>query len=58
MRSLDINRRIDFVFVSTRKKHGRRTVLDADVCLTERDADGDCASDHYGVYADIQITPG
>ncbi len=58
LRSLDIDRRIDYVFVTTRNKDGRGTVLDADVCLTDRDAEGDCASDHYGVYADVQIAAG
>lgn len=57
LRSLDIDRRIDYVFVTTRKRDGRGTVLDARVCLTERNADGHCASDHYGVVADIQIAP-
>jgi endonuclease/exonuclease/phosphatase family metal-dependent hydrolase len=54
LRSLDIDRRIDYVFVSTRRKDGRGTVLDARVVLDERDGDV-CASDHYGVLADVQI---
>ena len=53
LRSLDIDRRIDFVFVTSRKKDGRGTVRDCRVVLTER-ADGICASDHYGIYADVQ----
>ena len=57
LRSLDVDRRIDFVFATTRQKDGRGTIRDADVCLTERDADGDCCSDHYGVVADVQIAP-
>lgn len=56
LRSLDIDRRIDFVFVTTRKKDGRGTVLDARVVLDERE-DGICASDHFGVLADVQIEP-
>jgi endonuclease/exonuclease/phosphatase family metal-dependent hydrolase len=55
LRSLDIDRRIDYVFVTTRKKDGRGTVLDAGVALTERGAAGVCASDHYAVWADVQI---
>ena len=55
LRSLDIDRRIDFVFVTTRRKDGRGTVHDADVCLDRRDAHGDCCSDHYGVYADVEV---
>jgi len=56
LRSLDIDRRIDFVFVSTRTKDGRGTVLEARVVLDER-AGGICASDHFGVLAEVQIAP-
>jgi endonuclease/exonuclease/phosphatase family metal-dependent hydrolase len=58
LRSLDIDRRIDYVFVTSRKKDGRGTVLDSRVVLTEREGEGAeaiCASDHYGVFAEIQI---
>lgn len=54
LRSLDIDRRIDFVYVTSRKKDGRGTIHDCRVVLTERDGDI-CASDHYGVMADVQI---
>jgi endonuclease/exonuclease/phosphatase family metal-dependent hydrolase len=55
LRSLDIDRRLDYVYVTSRKKDGRGTIHDCRVVLTERD-DGDlCASDHYGVMADVQI---
>lgn len=57
LRSLDIDRRIDYVYVTSRKRDGRATVHDCRVVLTERD-DGDlCASDHYGVLADVQVVP-
>ncbi|MBA2543477.1 MAG: hypothetical protein H0V17_27795 [Deltaproteobacteria bacterium] len=56
LRSLDIDRRLDYVFVTSRKKDGRGTIHDCRVVLTERDGDDDiCASDHYGVMADVQI---
>jgi endonuclease/exonuclease/phosphatase family metal-dependent hydrolase len=58
LRSLDIDRRIDYVFVTSRKKDGRATVHDCRVVLTGRDGQGDdaiAASDHYGVLADVQI---
>jgi endonuclease/exonuclease/phosphatase family metal-dependent hydrolase len=58
LRSLDLDRRIDYVFVTTRKKDGRGTVHDCRVVLTEREGLGEvaiCASDHYGVCADIQV---
>jgi len=55
LRSLDLDRRIDYVLVTSRKKDGRGTVCRCDVVLTERDDAGACASDHYGVLADVQI---
>lgn len=58
LRSLDLDRRIDYVFVTTRKKDGRGTVHDCRVALTERAGLGEveiCASDHYAVCADIQV---
>ena len=61
LRSLDIDRRIDYVLVTSRKKDGRGTVHRCEVVLTDRDgegADGVCASDHYGVLAEIQIGVG
>ncbi|MBS1119635.1 MAG: Endonuclease/exonuclease/phosphatase [Deltaproteobacteria bacterium] len=58
LRSLDIDRRIDYIYATSRKKDGRATVHDCRVVLTERDgADDICASDHYGVLADIQVVP-
>ena len=58
LRSLDIDRRIDYVYVTSRKKDGRATIHDCRVVLDEREGDGDdaiCASDHYGVLAEIQV---
>lgn len=54
LRSLDLDRRIDYVYVTSRKKDGRGTIHDARVVMTDRDGDL-CASDHYGVLADVQI---
>jgi endonuclease/exonuclease/phosphatase family metal-dependent hydrolase len=58
LRSLDIDRRIDYVFVTSRRRDGRGTVHRAEVVLDERDDTGICASDHYGVLAEVQIAPG
>jgi endonuclease/exonuclease/phosphatase family metal-dependent hydrolase len=61
LRSLDLDRRIDYVFVTTRKKDGRGTVHDCRVVMTEREGLGEvaiCASDHYGVCADVQVAAG
>lgn len=60
LRSLDIDRRIDYVFVTSRKKDGRATIHASQVVLTEREgqgADAICASDHYAVMADVQVVP-
>ncbi|MFN0253725.1 MAG: endonuclease/exonuclease/phosphatase family protein [Kofleriaceae bacterium] len=60
LRSLDIDRRIDYIYVTSRKKDGRGTIHAARVVLAERDGDGEdaiCASDHYGVLADVQVVP-
>lgn len=61
LRSLDLDRRIDYVFVTTRKRDGRGTVHDCRVVLTEREGLGEveiAASDHYAVCADIQVVAG
>ena len=55
LRSLDIDRRIDYVFATSRKKDGRGTVKDCRIVLAERDDTGICASDHYGVMAVVQV---
>jgi endonuclease/exonuclease/phosphatase family metal-dependent hydrolase len=56
LRSLDIDRRLDYIYVTSRKKDGRGTIHDCRVVLAERDGSDDiCASDHYGVMADVQI---
>lgn len=60
LRSLDIDRRIDYVYVTSRKRDGRGTVHDCRVVLAEREGQGEqeiCASDHYGVLADVQVVP-
>jgi len=58
LRSLDIDRRIDFIYVTSRKKDGRATIHDCRVVMTDREgADDICASDHYGVMADVQVVP-
>jgi endonuclease/exonuclease/phosphatase family metal-dependent hydrolase len=58
LRSLDIDRRLDYVYVTSRKKDGRATIHDCQIVLTERDAsEGFCATDHYGVLAVVQVVP-
>jgi endonuclease/exonuclease/phosphatase family metal-dependent hydrolase len=60
LRSLDIDRRIDYVFVTSRKRDGRGTVHRCEVVMTASEGEGGeqiHASDHYGVLAEIQIAP-
>lgn len=60
LRSLDIDRRIDYVLVTSRKRDGRGTVRRCEVVLTDRDGQGEhavCASDHFGVLAVVQVGP-
>lgn len=57
LRSLDVDRRIDYVFVTTRRNDGRGSIVEAQVVLDARDPDGTCASDHYGILADVVVTP-
>jgi endonuclease/exonuclease/phosphatase family metal-dependent hydrolase len=54
LRSLDLDRRIDYIYVTSRKKDGRATIHDCRVVLAEREQ-GICASDHFGVLADVQV---
>lgn len=61
LRSLDIDRRIDYVYVTSRKRDGRGTVHRCEVVLTEREGSGReavCASDHFGVLAEVQVGTG
>jgi endonuclease/exonuclease/phosphatase family metal-dependent hydrolase len=58
LRGLDIDRRLDYIYVTTRKKDGRGTIHACWVALADREgADDICASDHYAVLADVQIAP-
>jgi endonuclease/exonuclease/phosphatase family metal-dependent hydrolase len=54
LRSLDLDRRLDYIYVTSRKKDGRGTVHDCRIVLDEREA-GICASDHYALAADVQV---
>jgi endonuclease/exonuclease/phosphatase family metal-dependent hydrolase len=57
-RSLDLDRRIDYILVTTRKKDMRGTIERCEIVCAEREGEGEgeiCASDHYGVMADVTI---
>ncbi|ACY16006.1 endonuclease/exonuclease/phosphatase family protein [Haliangium ochraceum] len=55
-RSMDRDRRLDYIYVSKRQRDGRGTVREARVVLGGRSGEV-AASDHYGVLADVQIAP-
>jgi endonuclease/exonuclease/phosphatase family metal-dependent hydrolase len=51
------DRRIDYIFVTPMRSDGRGTIRSCRVVLDTPGADGNHASDHYGVLAEIQVTP-
>lgn len=53
---LDLDRRIDYLFVTPERKDGRGRVLDCRIVLDRPGAGGVFASDHFGLLADIQMT--
>jgi endonuclease/exonuclease/phosphatase family metal-dependent hydrolase len=57
MNWLPADRRIDYVFVTPRRRDGRGTVRDARVVFERPDEDGVFPSDHFGVLAEIQLGP-
>lgn len=54
---LERDRRIDYIFVTALRKDGRGLVRDCRVVLDEAAADGAFPSDHFGLYAEVQLTP-
>ncbi len=57
LRWLALDRRIDYIYVSAMRKDGRGVVNDCHIVLDEPDQDGCFPSDHFGLFAEIQITP-
>jgi endonuclease/exonuclease/phosphatase family metal-dependent hydrolase len=54
---LQPNRRLDYVFVTAARRDGRGRILDCRIVLDQPDATGLFASDHYGVFAEVQLEP-
>ena len=54
---LEPDRRLDYVFVSPMRKNGLGVIRDCRIVLDHRSADGEFASDHFGVLAEIQVAP-
>ncbi len=57
LRWLNPDRRIDYIFVSPQRRDGRGKVAGCAVVLDAPDTEGVYPSDHFGLMADIQITP-
>jgi endonuclease/exonuclease/phosphatase family metal-dependent hydrolase len=57
LRFLESDRRIDYIFVGPASRDGRGLVHDCRVVLDEASMDGVFPSDHFGVYAEVQLTP-
>jgi endonuclease/exonuclease/phosphatase family metal-dependent hydrolase len=57
LRWLERDRRLDYVFVSPMKRDGRGVVLDCRIVLDREASDGALPSDHFGVYAEVQVAP-
>jgi endonuclease/exonuclease/phosphatase family metal-dependent hydrolase len=55
MRWLELDRRIDYIFVSQEKRDGRARVLDSAVVLDAPGAGGVFPSDHFAVLADLEV---
>ncbi|MGZ3429409.1 MAG: endonuclease/exonuclease/phosphatase family protein [Polyangia bacterium] len=57
MRWLERDRRLDYIFVGALKRDGRGVVHDCQIVLDRAASDGALASDHFGLYAEVQLTP-
>lgn len=57
LRFLETDRRIDYIFVGAASRDGKGMVHECRVVLDEATADGVFPSDHFGVFAEIQLTP-
>lgn len=57
MRFLENDRRLDYVLVTPATRDGRGMVRACRIVLDEPAQDGVYASDHFGVYAEIQLAP-
>ncbi len=54
---LGLDRRLDYVFVTPRRRDGRGHIQNCQIVLDRPDAAGIFPSDHFGVMVDVQVTP-
>ena len=57
LRFLQTDRRLDYIFASAPARDGRGLIHSCRVVLDEGDADGVFPSDHFGVFAELQLLP-
>jgi endonuclease/exonuclease/phosphatase family metal-dependent hydrolase len=56
LRWLEPERRLDYIFVTPMRRDGRGAVRSCRIVLDEPESDGAFASDHFGLYAEVQVT--
>jgi len=57
LRWLERDRRLDYIFVSPMKRDGRGVVHDCRIVLDRAATDGALPSDHFGLFAEVQLSP-
>lgn len=57
LRWLERDRRIDYIFVGPMRRDGRGVVRDCRIVLDRPAADGALPSDHFALYAEVQMAP-
>lgn len=57
LRFLQQDRRLDYLFVSPPSRDGRGLIHECRVVLDRPDSDGTLPSDHFGLLAEVQLTP-
>ena len=57
LRWLERDRRLDYIFVSPMRRDGRGVVQDCRIVLDRAASDGALPSDHFGLYAEVQLMP-
>jgi endonuclease/exonuclease/phosphatase family metal-dependent hydrolase len=57
LRWLERDRRLDYIFVSPMKRDGSGVVHDCRIVLDRAASDGALPSDHFALYAEVQLSP-
>lgn len=57
LRWLGLDRRLDYIFVTPEKGNGSGRIHSCDIVLHQADETGTFPSDHFGLMAEVQMTP-